>query len=196
VSIRNLRFLAWGLVFAAASPAVAQQFAAGASYGWFNDVESGFHLDEFHSPAWEGWLETKLGQEVAFRLIYGQLRALGDNVGDVVTPPGGGTAVMPAYRDRIQYVAGDISYVLPMGPFTSGFFAGLGGYGIRPEEVSPELDPVRDQRQRVLGVRVGVDGDLRVYGNFSIVGRLTFHAIFSDSKRSLLTASAGALYRF
>jgi hypothetical protein len=192
VPIRKLGF-AVGMVLFAASPLVAQQFAVGASYGWFNDVESGFHFDDFHSPEWEGWVQTKLGEEVVFRLTYGSMRVLGDNVGHEVGPV---PVVMPEYRDRIQYVAGDISYVLPMGPFTSGFFAGIGGYGVRPEEVSPELDPYRDQRERVIGIRVGAEGDLRVYGRFSLIGRLTYHALFTDTKRSLLVASFGALYRF
>ncbi len=103
---------------------------------------------------------------------------------------------MPEYRDRLQFVAVDVSYLVTQGPITSGFFAGIGGYGIRPESVSTELDPFRDQRERVIGVRVGVDGDLHLYRGLSMVGRLTYHAIFSDAKRSLLVASVGALYRF
>jgi hypothetical protein len=41
-----------------------------------------------------------------------------------------------------------------------------------------------------------VDGDLRVLSRLSIVGRLTFHQIYSESRRALLTANAGAVFRF
>jgi hypothetical protein len=194
VSIRKLFVVAWLLLEGAAAPCLAQQFAVGASYGWFNDVEHGFHLDEFHSPEWEGWVQAKLGEEIVLRLTYGHMRVLGDNVGQQV-PPGSGV-VMPPYRDRLQFVSLDVSYLLTQGPLTTGFFAGLGGYGIRPESVSPELDPFRDQRERVIGIRVGVDGDLHVYRNFSLIGRATYHAIFSESKRSLLVTSIGTAFKF
>jgi hypothetical protein len=127
------------------------------------------------------------------------MRVLGDNVGQEITPPQGSPVppfLMPAYRDRLQFVSLDVSYLLTQGPLTTGFFAGIGGYGIRPEEVSPEFDPFRDQRERVIGIQVGVDGDLHIYRGFSLVGRATYHAIFSDTKRSLLVTSVGTAFKF
>ena len=103
------------------------------------------------------------------------MRIPGDNVGSLSHRQPGRD--MPSYLDRVQFVSLDVSYLAIQGPLTSGFFAGIGGYGIRPEEVSPELDPYRDQRERVIGLRVGVDGDLHIYRGLSLVGRLTFHAI-------------------
>jgi hypothetical protein len=41
-----------------------------------------------------------------------------------------------------------------------------------------------------------VDGDLHIYRGVSIVGRLTYHAIFSDTKRSLLVTSVGTAFHF
>lgn len=183
------------LALAVASPGLAQQFGVGASYGWYNDVENGFHFNDFHSPEWEGWLETKLGEDIVLRLTYGTMRIPGDNVGSLIVI-GNSDVVMPSYLDRVQFVSLDVSYLAIQGPLTSGFFAGIGGYGIRPEEVSPELDPYRDQRERVIGLRVGVDGDLHIYRGLSLVGRLTFHAIFTDTNRSLLVTTVGATYRF
>jgi hypothetical protein len=201
VSIRKRGVVLWLLLLGAASPSLAQQFAVGASYGWFNDVEDGFHLDDFHSPAWEGWVQAKLGDEIVLRLTYGHMRVLGDNVGKVITPPPGspvppGSLVMPPYRDRLQFVSLDVSYLLTQGPLVTGIFAGVGGYGIRPEEVSPDLDPFRDQRERVVGLQFGVDGDLHIYRGFSLVGRATYHAIFSEGKRSLLVTSVGTAFKF
>jgi hypothetical protein len=201
VSNRKRALLVGLLLLGAASSGFAQQFGIGASYGWYNDVEDGFHLDGFHSPEWEGWAEAKLGEDIVLRLTYGSMRVSGDNVGQVIqvsSTPGGPVTpvVMPEYLDKLQYISLDVSYLLSQGPLTSGFFAGIGGYGIRPEEVSPELDPYRDQRERVIGLRVGVDGDLRIYRGLSLVGRLTYNAIFTDTNRSLLVTSVGAVYRF
>jgi hypothetical protein len=35
-----------------------------------------------------------------------------------------------------------------------------------------------------------------VYRGFSLVGRVAFHGIFSQTNRSLLVCSVGAVYRF
>jgi len=195
VSLRKRGLIVWFCLLGAASPAIAQQFGIGASYGWYNDVEHGFHMGGFHSPEWEGWVGARLGEDIVVRLTYGSMRVAGDNVGQIVDAPSGPT-VMPPYLDRVQFVSVDASYLLSTGPLTSGLFAGIGGYGIRPEEVSPELNPLRDQREKVLGLRFGVDGDLHIYRGVSLVGRLTYHAIFSDTKRSLIVTSVGTAFHF
>ncbi len=180
---------------AVAVPAGAQQFGIGGSYGWYNDVEEKWSLSGFHSPNWEAWVEAGLGEDILARLTYGTMRVPGDNVGqDVVVD--GETVPMPDYRDRINYLTADVSYLFWEGPFTSGIFAGVGGYSIRPDSISPEFDPYRDNRERVFGLNAGVDGTLHVYRGLSFVGRLTFHGIFSQTDRSLLVASVGAVYRF
>jgi len=192
----RMRVLLLGLVAIGAARAIcAQQFGVGATYGWYNDIEKTFQLGNFRSPAWEGWLETRLDQNISLRLAYGNMHVPGDNVGQVVGPPES-PLVMPDYRDRIQYVSLSVTYLFWEGPFTSGIFGGIGGYSIRPDSISPEFDPFRDARERVFGFNAGVDGSLRVARQISIVGRLTYHGILSQTKRSLLVASAGAEFRF
>jgi hypothetical protein len=183
------------LVLSFAATSRAQQFGVGATYGWYNDVEHSFTLDGFHSPVWEGWLEMRVGDDALVRATYGRMKIAGDNVGQ---PVGGfGTPVtMPYYLDRLDYVTVSGSYLFIDGPVTTGAFGGIGGYSIRPEEVSPGLDPFRDQRERVFGWHVGVDGTVRIYHGLSLVGRTTFHGILSTGHRSLLVTSFGAVYRF
>ena len=188
--------IALAVLAAAFAPhAAAQQFGIGATYGWFNDVEDEFRLQNFHSPNWEGWLETRLSEDTILRATYGWMRVRGDNAGEQLVVSGA-PVVMPEYRDKIQYVTVSVSYLLSQGAVTSGLFAGLGGYGIRPESVSPTLDRFRDQRERVFGWHAGVEGDVRIARGLSVVSRLTFHGIRSESRRSLLTGSVGAVYRF
>ncbi len=195
VSIR-IRGLSLGLLaLSLGSPALAQQFGVGATYGWFNDVEHTFRLENFRSPAWEGWIESRLGEEASLRVTYGALHAPGDNVGQTVGPSES-PIVMPEYRDRIQYITLSVSYLFRDGPLTTELFAGIGGYGIRPESISPAADPFRDARERVFGWHAGVDGSLHLSGGFSLVGRVAFHGIQSQTRRSLLIASTGAAYRF
>ena len=191
----RLRLAVWVLVLSAALPAAAQQFAVGATYGWWNDIEGQFKLQEFHSPNWEGWVQTQLGEDVVVRATYGWMRVIADNAGDKLIV-NGSPVVMPQYRDKVQYVTASVSYLLLQGPLTSGIFGGVGGYGIRPDSVSPALDPYRDQRERVFGWHAGVEGDVRVYRGISIMLRSTIHGILSTSNRTILTASVGALYRF
>jgi len=190
---RRLAIGALGLF--AALPAAAQQFAVGATYGWWNDIEGQFKLQNFHSPDWEGWVQTQLGDDVVVRAGYGWMRVTADNAGDTLTI-NGTPVTMPEYREKIQYLTVSVSYLLSQGPITSGLFGGVGGYGIRPDEVSPALDPYRDQRERVFGWHAGVEGDVRVYRGVSVMMRTTIHGILSTSNRTLLTASVGALYRF
>jgi len=195
VSIRARGLVLSFLALCVAPAVLAQQWGIGASYGWFADVEHKLSFDEFHSPNWEGWIESRLGEDILVRGTYGWMRVRGDNVGDKIGIAGS-PVVMPEYRDRIQYVTLGVDYLFREGPFTTGLFAGIGGYGIRPESVSPLLDPYRDQRERVFGWHAGVDGDLHVYRGLAVVGRLAFHGILSQTRRSLLVASTGVVYRF
>jgi hypothetical protein len=180
---------------AIAAPAQQFQFGVGGSYGWYNDVERQWSLSAFHSPNWEAWLEAGLGEDVLLRGTYGTMRVQGDNVGQLVDIDGE-MLPMPDYRDRIGYFTADVTYLFWEGPFTSGIFGGVGGYSIRPEEISPEFDPFRDNREIAFGLNAGVDGTLHVYRGFSLVGRAAFHGIFSQTNRSLLICSLGAVYRF
>lgn len=193
--LKRAGFLAVVAAVALAAPSRAQQFGVGATYGWNNDVEHDFRLDGFHSPVWEGWFEMRVADDALVRATYGRTKIGGDNVGETLNV-GGAPVTMPFYRDRLDYVTVSASYLFIDGPVTTGVFGGVGGYSIRPEEVSPGLDPFRDQRERVFGWHVGIDGTVRVVGRFSVVGRATFHGILATTHRSILMTSLGAVYRF
>jgi hypothetical protein len=183
------------LVLSFAASSRAEQFGLGATYGWSNDVEHSFRLDGFHSPVWEGWLEMRLGDDALLRATYGRMKIAGDNVG-LPVGIGGNPVTMPFYLDRVDYVTASASYLFIDGPVTTGIFGGVGGYSIRPEEVSPGLDPFRDQREKVFGWNAGVDGTVRIYRGLSFVGRATYHGILATTHRSILITSVGAVYRF
>ena len=178
-----------------ASPAGAQQFGIGATYGWVNDVTHDWALDGFHNYAWEAWFESKLEDNVVTRLNVGALQVAGSNVGQ---PIGAGAPlpVMPSYNDQIGYVTVDVSYLLLKGPVTSGLFAGIGGYKLTPKDVPAGFQPYEDPRQTVFGWNAGVDGSVHLYRGLALVGRVTFHDVMTESRRYLLVASVGAMYRF
>jgi len=195
VALKRTGFLAAVVLLALAAPSRAQQFGAGASYGWYNDVHHEFKLDNFHSPVWEGWLEMRVADDALVRVTYGRTKIGGDNAGQTIDV-GGTPVTMPFYRDQLDYVTASGAYLFLDGPVTTGIFGGIGGYSIRPESVSPELDPFRDQRERVFGWHVGVDGSVRVVRGLSVVGRVTYHGILATGHRSILITSLGAGYRF
>jgi hypothetical protein len=103
---------------------------------------------------------------------------------------------LPDFNDRIHYLTTGVDYTFWEGDFTSGIFGGIGGYRIDPDSVEEGLEEFRDPKETVWGFHVGLDGDLRVVSRLSIVGRLTFHHIFSDVNRNILTANVGAAFRF
>jgi hypothetical protein len=196
VSIRTRGLFLSLLALSLGSAALAQQFGIGATYGWVNDVEHTWQLNNFHKQDWEVWFETRLQENVVTRAAYGELSVSGDSVGSTVIVDGA-PVVIPNYNDKIGYVTLDVSYVFRKGPWMSGLFAGIGGYHINPGDISPpELEPYRDPDETVFGWNAGVDGDLHLYRGLSLVGRLTFHGILTDSRRYLLVASVGAVYRF
>lgn len=177
------------------SPALAQQFGIGATYGWVNDVTHTWALGEFNPRDWQGWFEAKLEDNVVSRVSFGSLLVAGSTVGSTVIISGA-PAVVPYYQDTIGYATLDASYVFRMGPLNSGLFGGIGGYKVNPEAVPAAFKPYRDPPQTVFGWNVGVDGDLHIYRGLAAVGRVTFHAILSEDRRYLLVTSIGAVYRF
>jgi hypothetical protein len=98
--------------------------------------------------------------------------------------------------DRINYGTLGVSYEFWEGTYTSGLFAGIGGYRIEPEAVATVFESFRDVRETVFGFHVGVDGSVQVVPRLSLLARLTLHKIYSAEGHSILTANAGLLYRF
>ncbi len=177
------------------SPARAQQFGVGATYGWVNDVTHSWELGAFDPRDWQGWFEAKLEDNVVTRASFGSILVAGSTVGDSVVI-GGAPTTVPYYSDTIGYATLDVSYIFRMGPVASGLFGGIGGYRVSPDQVLPAFKPYRDPPQTVFGWNVGVDGDVHVYRGLSAVGRVTFHALSTDAHRYLLVTSVGAVYRF
>lgn len=180
---------------ALAAPALAEDWGVGISVGLVNDVERRFRLDEFDSGDFNGWVDFKLEPHVTLRGTLGSMETSGDNAGRVVEIDGD-DVVLPRLDVRIDYATIGASYQFWEGDYTSGIFGGIGGYKVNPDSTSDDIADLRDFHETVFGWHVGLDGDLRVLARLSIVGRITFHKIRSETGRSLLTANAGAVFRF
>ncbi len=176
-------------------PATAEDWAIGASLGVVNDVERTFRLDDFHPRDGNAWVDFQLEDRVILRGTAGSMKVNGDNAGLTATV-GGSPVVLPDLKTRIDYVTVGVSYQFWEGDYTSGIFGGLGGYKINPDPIDEDITNFRDRNETVFGWHFGVDGDLRVLSRLSIVGRITYHYVVSESKRSLLSANAGAVFRF
>ena len=195
MSIRKILGIAVALVGILAVPALAEDWAVGASLGVVNDVERSFRLDEFHPRDGNAWVDFRLEERVILRGTFGSMKVNGDNAGRAGVV-GGNAVVLPDLRTRMDYATVGVSYQFWEGDYTSGVFGGIGGYKVNPDPSPQDITNFRDRNETVLGWHFGVDGDLRVLTRLSIVGRLTFHYVVSESKRSLLAANIGAAYRF
>lgn len=178
-----------------AVPAFAEDWAIGASLGVVNDIERSFRLDDFHPRDGNVWLDFRLEDRVILRGTFGSMKVNGDNAGRTAVV-GGNEVILPDLRTRIDYTTVGVSYQFWEGDYASGIFGGIGGYKVNPDPSPQDITNFRDRNETVLGWHFGVDGDLRLVSRLSIVGRLTYHYIVSDSKRSLLSANAGAVFRF
>lgn len=195
MSIRKILSIALLAAGALAAPAFAEDWGVGASIGLVNDVEKRFRLDEFDPGDFNGWIDFRLEEHVILRGTLGTMETSGDNAGRIVEV-GGEDVVLPELDVRIDYATIGASYQFWEGDYTSGVFGGIGGYKVNPEPTSQDITNFRDFHETVFGWHVGLDGDLRVLARLSIVGRVTFHKIRSETARSLLTANAGAVFRF
>lgn len=178
-----------------AAPALAQDWGVGAAIGLTNDVEHRVRVGKFDPRDVNVWVDFALEDRVLLRGTMGSIKTKGSKAG-LVADIGGDEVVLPDLKERIDYVNVAVSYQFWEGDFTSGIFGGIGGYKIDPDRVEPEFRGFEDPKETVLGFHAGLDGDLRVISHLSIVGRITFHKIFSDTNRSLLTANVGAAFRF
>ena len=178
-----------------AAPAFGQDWGVGASIGYANDVEHRVRLRDFDPRDVNAWVDFRLEERVLFRATLGSIRTAGINSG-LVTDIGGEELELPGFKTNIDYLDVAAAYTFWEGDFTSGLFGGIGGYKIDPDRVDPEFREFQDREETVFGFHAGIDGDLRVYSRISIVGRITFHKIFTDVNRSLLTANVGAAFRF
>src|ERR1700730_8024541 len=125
------------------SQAQAQGWGVGASVGLTNDIDHRFALDEFRRHDVNAWVQYEIEEKVILRGSFGSLRVSGANArktGDV----GGSPIALPDLTDRINYGTLGISYEFWEGTYTSGLFAGIGGYRIEPEAVATVFESFRD----------------------------------------------------
>ena len=175
--------------------ALAQGWGVGASVGLTNDVDHRFALDEFRRHDVNAWVQYELEERVVLRGTFGSLRVSGSNAG-MTGNIGGSPVALPDLTDRINYGTLGVSYEFWEGTYTSGLFAGIGGYRIEPEAVEPAFESFRDKRETVFGWHVGLDGGVQLTRRLSVLARLTVHKIKSAEGHSILTANAGLVYRF
>ena len=180
----------------AAASGLAQNFAhdwvVGAAWGGVNDIERSFEFSGFQPREISAWADYRMDTNTLLRASYLNIKTTGDNAGRLASiQPGQPPAPLPALRVGIDAVTLGVSYTFFEGFYTSGLFGGIGGYSIKPEPVSAGLEPYTDLRQTAFGFHVGVDGDFRVAKPVSVIIRLTYHGILSQTKRSLLVAAGG-----
>jgi hypothetical protein len=198
VSLQKKLHLAGVLVFLGAGPLLAQgSIGVGATIGLVNDVGGRFHVDEFKSKDVNLWADYEVQDKVLVRAMLGTLKVKGANAGkDVTLVAGGPLVTLPDLTEHIDYATIGVSYLFAEGGYTSGIFAGFGGYKVRPDSAPAEVANYRDQRETAFGWHGGVEGGVQIVSRLSFLVRVTYHSIRSESGRSLLTANAGFGYRF
>ena len=198
MSLHKKLRLAGVVVFLVAGPLLAQgSIGVGATIGLVNDVGGRFHVDEFKSKDVNLWADYEVQEKVLVRAMRGTLKVNGANAGkDVTLVAGGPVVTLPDLTEHIDYATIGVSYLFAEGGYTSGLFAGFGGYKVRPDSAPAEVANYRDQRETAFGWHGGVEGGMQIVSRLSFLIRLTYHNIRSESGRSLLTANAGFGYRF
>lgn len=179
-----------------AAGARAQSWGGGATIAIVNDVEHHFHWEDFHSKDIAGYLEYEIERQVVVRATYGQMNVKGENAGQTFTLPSGEVRTMPDLTEGIKYATIGVSYEFFEGTFTSGMFAGIGGYKIEPDPVPEDIANYRDNRETAFGWHAGADGSWQIVKHLRLVARLTLHGILSTQGRYILSAGGGVTYRF
>ena len=192
--LRKRIFLA-ALLGAAAAAASAQTWGIGASAGVVSDIGRRFRLDEFKTRDYSAWVEYRLEDRVQLRGTFGSLKVAGAHSGET-TAVGGAPVTLPEFRTRMDYVTVGTAYEFWEGDYTSGIFGGIGGYKVRPQAIAPELASFRDPPETAFGWHAGVDGSFRIVSRLSVVLRLTYHNVRSETARDILSANGGLVFRF
>ena len=178
-----------------AASATAQNFGLGISLGLPNDVSDEVHLDNFDHSEVTGWVDYRIAQSTLLRLTYGNMRTRQARSQTVVQTPTG-PVTLPEFKERIEYGTLGVSYLFWEGFYTSGVFAGVGVYGVRPDSVPPDIAEHADEHETVFGWHAGLDGEFRLYHHLSLVLRLTYHNFAAHPHRQFLNADAGFVARF
>lgn len=173
----------------------AQTFGVGGSVGLVNDAND-FHLDGFKPSEVTGWLDYQFEKNALLRATYGSMRTRQANSEQTVTTVNGGSLALPEMKERIGYVNLGVSYLVTEGFVQSGLFAGIGGYGFRPDVVGGDFAPFADGKETVFGWHAGGEGFFRLYRSAALVIRLTYHNVSAHPHRQLVNADAGLSWRF
>jgi hypothetical protein len=184
------------LAAAVASPAFGQTWGVGATYGSVNNVDGSFTLDGFKPSEYTVFVDYKFERNALVRMTYGSMWTEQALAGTSVTTSSGETATVPGAKERINSISVDVSYLVFEGFFTSGLFAGIGGYQFNPQPMPPEFAAYQDPSEKVFGFNVGVDGDFRLGKYASLVLRFTYHNVSATPHRQFFNASAGLVGKF
>jgi hypothetical protein len=184
-----------------APSARAQVFGVGGSVGLVNDVGDEFTLNGFKHSEVTGWVDYRFEKSSLLRLTYGSVRTRQSHGATINTfePGGTGEPSVPVTRplkERVEYLSLGVSYLIWEGFFTSGLFAGVGGYHIRPDGVPTDFTGLTDRKETVVGWHAGSEAMFRIYKNLSLVGRLTYHNVSAHPHRQWVNVDAGVAARF
>ncbi len=195
MKINRTALVAFAALAALARPAIAQRFGVGGSAGIVNDVSSDVEFSGFKWGEATGWFEYKMEDDVALRMTYGSMWTQQSSSGSTVETASG-ALTLPQLDERIGYGIVSVSYLFWEGFFTSGLFAGIGGYGIRPDAVPPAAEPYADRDETVFGWHAGADGEFKIWKNVGLVIRLTYHNVSAHPHRQFVNADGGVVARF
>ena len=187
--------VAAGLAGTAPMPVFAQSFGIGGAAGIVNDVSGDVEFSGFKWGDANGFFEYKIEKSTVFRATYGSMWTQQSKSESVVTTPDG-PVTLPEMNESVRYGIVSVSYLVWQGYFTSGLFAGIGGYGIRPAAVPVDLEPYADPEETVFGWHAGVDGEFQVSRQVGVVLRFTYHNVSAHPHRQFVTADGGAVFRF
>ena len=187
--------VAAGLAGTAPMPMVAQSFGFGGTAGIVNDVSGDVEFSGFKWGDANGFFEYRIEKATIFRATYGNMWTQQSKSESVVTTPDGPVSV-PKMDESVRYGIVSVSYLFWQDYFTSGLFAGIGGYGIRPATVPVDLEPFADPEETVFGWHAGVDGEFQVSRQVGVVLRFTYHNVSAHPHRQFVTADGGAVFRF
>jgi hypothetical protein len=194
--IRTRTYFLAAVVALCGFPALGQSWEVGGTIGIVDDVSHRLALDQFRSKDVSGWVGYELEPQVQLRGTFGSFRTTGANSERSVTDASGATVTAPRLTTHVDYATIGVSYEFFQGDSTSGVFAGIGGYKLRPDAAPAGFEAFEDPSATELGWHFGVDGSFRIVSHLSAVGRLTLHGFHADVNRSILTAAAGLSWRF
>jgi hypothetical protein len=185
-------------VLAGASALRAQDWGVGATVGLVNDVSTNATFDAFNHSEVTAWVDYEMERNILLRGTFGSMRTTQTFSESTVDTPSG-PATLPLIKERVNYYTVGVSYLFWEGFYTSGVFAGIGGYHIKPdqsENIPSEFDPFLDRNETVFGWHAGLDGDFRLMKHLSLVLRFAYHNVSAHPHRQWVTADTGLVAKF